>query len=334
MLKIVGDINFSDGYFDLGFGIGSKIKNGANPFCHLERRVEDFWIGNFECVCTSFDIEKPFIIAPQELDRIRLFDLFGVANNHVMQHGDEAYYEMLHYLEKNNVLYAGCNERRSVRFEHQGKKIGILAFSQRPDNFTSSPLYWSLPEYKEIEIEIAHLSDCDFNIAYIHWGNEFINYPYNDQKQFAHFLIDSGVDLIVGMHPHVMQGSEIYKGKHIFYSLGNFLFYMPWEPTKYSLIVNVDFEADEMVTTEYAKIGIDNLPTIVLSVPEEYSIDYLNGLISINEENEKYYAKVARCYRKYRKVNRRTIIRDFLHMKNRYRINIIKDFINRKIKQR
>lgn len=332
MLKIVGDINFSDGYFDLGFGIGSKIANGIDLFCHLERKVEDFWIGNFECVCTTLDVEKPFIITPQNLDNIRLFDLFGVANNHVMQYGNEAYREMLHYLDRNNILYVGCNKRRSVRFEHQGKKIGILAFSQRPDNFTHFPLYWSLPEYKEIEMEIESLSDCDFNIAYIHWGNEFINYPYNDQKQFAHFLIDSGIDLIIGMHPHVMQGFEIYNGKHIFYSLGNFVFYMPWEPTKYSLIINVDFEADKIVTTEYVKIGTDSLPRVVSSVPKEYSVEYLNRLIEINEENEKYYAKVTQYYKKYRTVNRRTIIRDFIHMKNRYRIDIIKDFINRKIK--
>ena len=161
-------------------------------------------------------LKNLLLLLLKTLINIRLFDLFGVANNHVMQYGNEAYREMLHYLDRNNILYVGCNKRRSVRFEHQGKKIGILAFSQRPDNFTHFPLYWSLPEYKEIEMEIESLSDCDFNIAYIHWGNEFINYPYNDQKQFAHFLIDSGIDLIIGMHPHVMQGFEIYNGKHIF----------------------------------------------------------------------------------------------------------------------
>lgn len=333
MLKIVGDINFSDGYFDPGFGTGSKIKNGADPFCHLNRKKEDFWIGNFECVCTSFITEKPFIINPQVLDQVQLFDLFGVANNHVMQHGEKAYREMLDYLDKKRVLYVGSNERKSIVFEHQGKKIGLLAFSQRPDNFTPLPLYWSLPEYKEVKSQITCLSDCDFKIAYIHWGNEFINYPYNDQKQFAHFLVDCGVDLVIGMHPHVMQGFEVYKDKYIFYSLGNFLFYMPWEPTKYSIVVNVDFETEEFITTEYVKIGDDSFPSIIQSVPKEYSLEYLNSLIMVKEENEKYYAKVTQCYKDYRKVNRRTIIRDFLRMKNVHRINIIKDFIDRRFKK-
>lgn len=330
MLKIVGDVNFADGYFDLGLGVGSRIMNGADPFGYLDRQVEDFWIGNFECVCASSATGKPFVIDSQHLDCVEFFDLFGVANNHVMQHGIKAYHEMLSHLNEKNILYAGSNEQRSVKFEHQGKKVGVLAFSQRPDNFTCFPLYWSLPEYKEIQLEITHLSDCDFKIAYIHWGNEFINYPYIDQKQFAHFLVDSGIDLVIGMHPHVMQGFEIYNDKYIFYSLGNFLFNMPWKPTKYSLMVNVDFKADKPITTSYVRIGNDISPNITLSVPNEYSIEHLNKLITINEENEKYYAKVARCYKNYRKVNRCTIICDFFRMKNKYRINIIKDFINRK----
>ena len=104
----------------------------------------------------------------------------------------------------------------------------------RPENFSETPLYWSMPEYSEIEEEIEKLSGCDFRIAYVHWGNEFINYPYVDQKNLAHLMIDKGADIIIGMHPHVLQGFEVYKGKYIFYSLGNFVFNMPWTPTKYA----------------------------------------------------------------------------------------------------
>ena len=331
MLKIVGDINFSDGYFDLGFGVGSKIKEGRSPFENLYKKSSDFWIGNFECVCSSSETERPFVIHPTNLDKVELLNLFGVANNHVMQHGEVAYREMLDYITQRGILYVGSRENRSVKFEHQNRKIGMLAFSQRPDNFTSFPLYWSLPEYQEIVKEIDRLVDCDFKIAYIHWGNEFINYPYNDQKQFAHFLVDNGIDLIVGMHPHVLQGCEIYKDKHIFYSLGNFVFYMPWEPTKYSLLINVDFEKRELITTEYIKISNEGFPCVIEEVPERYSMDYLNKLLKINDENEKYYTKVYRYYKSYRKVNRCQIVRDFFRMKNKYRINIIKDFVKRRL---
>lgn len=58
-----------------------------------------------------------------------------------------------------------------------------MAFSLRPDNFSSSPAYWHIPEYCDIEAEIEKLDDCDFIMGYIHWGYEFMNYP-NKTKNF------------------------------------------------------------------------------------------------------------------------------------------------------
>ena len=52
MLRITGDINFTDGFFDTGFGVGSSIKKGADPFENLRREKDDFWIGNFEWLDT------------------------------------------------------------------------------------------------------------------------------------------------------------------------------------------------------------------------------------------------------------------------------------------
>ena len=109
---------------------------------------------------------------------VKHLDLYGAANNHVMQHGESAYREMLWYLGDYGVQYVGSLERRSTTFFHEGKKVGIMAFSQRPDNFSQRPLYWCLPEYAEIQSELAKLADCDFRIIFVHWGNEFINYPY------------------------------------------------------------------------------------------------------------------------------------------------------------
>ena len=116
MLRIAGDINFTDGFFDTGFGTGSSIKKKADPFGNLRRAKDDFWIGNLECVCASHSDKtglhgKQFIIAPQSLSHIRHFDLYGVANNHVMQHGGEAYREMLGYLQGAGVGYVGSKAR-------------------------------------------------------------------------------------------------------------------------------------------------------------------------------------------------------------------------------
>ena len=332
MLKILGDINFSDGYFHIGNGIGTSIARGINPFANLERNSEDFWIGNFECVCANVEkTNHPFVISPDSLDNVKHLNLYGVANNHVMQAGDEAYQQTIDYLKRRNILFAGTDICRSVKFEHQSKLVGFMAFSQRPDNFSSSPSYWHIPEYSEIATEIEKLDDCHFKIAYIHWGYEFMNYPNIDQKLLAHWLIDKGIDLVIGMHPHLAQGMEIYNGKHIFYSLGNSVFNMNWGPTKYGLLISVDL-SDGRVWYDYTLIDEKGFPMIIKSVPKQFTIEYLNTLVGISKENEKYFAEAKKYYYKYRKVNRQSIILNLLKLPHQSRKMIIRDFIIRMFK--
>lgn len=332
MLKILGDINLCDGFFDLGIGTGTGIANGLDPFCHLNNNSEDFWIGNFECVCANIPGKhKPFLINPDSLKHIRHLNLYGISNNHVMQHGSDAYIQMINYLDKNAILHAGSNNRRSLIFNHQDKKIGFLSFSLRPDNFSKTPLYWNLPNLKRVKDELIKLKDCDYRIVFLHWGYEFINYPNIGQKQLAHWLIDEGADLVVGMHSHVAQGVEEYKGKFIYYSLGNTVFNMPWEPTKYGLMVSVDLSTEKPnVNTSYVHIGDDHFPSIVPTVPKEYSIEYLNSLLDINQEDEIYFTKVQQRYLSYRKTNRKWILKNLLKQSNSVRKYIITSFIKRR----
>lgn len=333
MLKILGDINFTDGYFYTGFGIGTAIKNGQDPFRYLDRKQSDFWIGNFECVCAEIeDTNHPFVISPEYLGRIKHLDLYGIANNHIMQAGEEPFIQTCRFLEREGVKYAGSDEIRSITFEHQGKKVGFLAFSQRPDNFTDTPCYWHLPEYSEIKSELEKLNGCDYVIAFLHWGYEFINYPNIDQKLLAHWLVDNGVDLVVGMHPHVSQGMEVYNGKHIFYSLGNSLFNMNWEPTQYGILVSVDLGGEEIkVATDYIELDSDGFPHKLKEVPDDFSLNNLNELLKISEENEKYFRHAREREKLYQTTNRKGIIKDFLSGKNPNVLSLISDFIKRRL---
>lgn len=331
MLRILGDICFADGYFDKGRGVGTSIKGSVNPFKYLDCRTDDFWIGNFECVCAPFE-GKSFVIAPDDLDKIPHLNLYGVANNHSMQIGAEGYKSTIDYLNNRKILHAGSISQKSVKFNHQGRNIGFLAFSMRPDNFSKEPLYWHLPELNEIEKEIEYLHECDFIIAYIHWGYEFMNRPNIEQRQLAHWLIDSGIDLVIGMHPHVAQGSEIYKGKNIFYSLGNTLFNMSWKPTHYGLLINVDLdEAGGGVWSDYLVINDDFRPKIVDTVPYEYTREYLDTLITQIEENEIYFSKVRKFNKKYTTANRKDVLRRMLMMPMSDKISLMSDFIKRRL---
>lgn len=336
MIKILGDINFTDGFFDMGFGVGSVLKKGADPFSKLHRSTEDYWVGNFECVCANTTIQKgthakQFIISPQYLSHINHLDLYGVANNHVMQHGVDAYKEMLHHISSFGSDFFGSNDKRWHTFKHQEKIISIMGFSQRPENFSKSPLYWSMPEYCEIEEEFKSIAGSDFKIAFLHWGNEFINFPYNDQKQFAHWLVDLGFDLIIGMHPHIMQGYEVYRGKYIFYSLGNSVFNMSWRPTQYSVIVNIDVKGNDF-QVGYQYVHLKNYFPEVLeenAVPLEFRFETLNEYLMEIPENEIYYKNVFQGMKQYRKANRCEILKTLHKVSFTDLQSMIFDFIKR-----
>lgn len=337
MLKILGDINFTDGFFDMGFGVGSVIKGGSDPFANLPRFIDDYWIGNFECVCSSVSNKKgthanQFRIEPEYLAHVRHLDLYGVANNHVMQHGENAYNEMLEHISSFGASYFGTVNKRSHTFIHQGKSVSISGFNQRPENFSKNPLYWAMPNYKDIEKEFNSIRSSDFKIAYIHWGNEFISYPYSDQRFFAHWLIDVGFDLVIGMHPHVLQGFEKYHEKYIFYSLGNAVFNMAWEPTQYSALISVDLEKDHPQVS-YQYIHLHNyFPELIdeANVPSKIRFDSLNALLTNLPENEIYYLQVFEAMDKYRKANRLDILKNMYKLSPKDLKSIVIDYIKRR----
>ena len=320
MLRITGDINLTDGYFDVGFGVGSKLKQGFNPFQHINIKSEDCWIGNFEGVASETSEKNgnealQFRVSPECLSHLKHFDLYGIANNHAMQHGINAFQRTLDYLTTCGCLCFGSNAHKTQVFEHQGRKVSITGFSQRIDTFSEEPCYWHNPEYKEIEQEVTKLPEDAFKIVFVHWGNEFINRPSSPQKRFAHWLVDIGFDMVVGMHPHVLQGYEVYKDKYIFYSLGNFVFDMPWNPTKYGAIVSVDLSEENIVPqVEYVRINDEFAPQIIDgdNVPQEFRFDCLNEQLAKNDNLEEYHAEINRCNKQYRKANHKDIAQKML----------------------
>lgn len=337
MIIFTGDINLTDGYFDTGFGVGSLLANGLNPFSNICKRSEDCWIGNFEGVASEVTnkvgaASKHFRVSPKLLNHIGLIDFYGFANNHAMQHGGDAYDQTVISLEECGHKVFGTESHRSLYFEHQGRGISVTAFSQRIDVWGEKPHYWHNPEYSEIEDEVDAQGNNSFKVAYIHWGNELINYPSSQQKRFAHWLIDAGFDLVIGMHPHILQGYEVFKGKYIFYSIGNFVFDMAWEPTHYGAIVNLDFtKGVPEISYDYIRIEKDFKPTIVnvAEVPQHYRFERLNELVSFEENSEEYHAAINQFYRHYRKANHKDIALKMIEHPSGA-TSIIKDFIKRR----
>lgn len=335
MLVFTGDINLTDWYFNVGFGIGTRIANGFDPFRKLNRNAYDLWVGNFEGVASNVTNKvgfagEVFRVQPKVLQNLNHFDVYGLANNHAMQHGKEAYQQTFDAICGYGSNCFGANRQKSVIMKHQGKMVSFTGVSLRIDDFTNAPSYWYNPEYKEIETELKSLPVDAFKVLYIHWGNEYINRPSSAQKKFAHWLIDAGFDLIVGMHPHVLQGYEEYNGKYIFYSLGNFVFEMAWEPTKIGAIVKFDLDTKQP-SVEYIHIENDATPVVVdeSKIPIEWRFDFLNEVLKKEDNSEQYHAEISKNYATYRKANHRYIVNNMIKHPILGK-ELLKDFIQRR----
>lgn len=160
------------------------------------------------------------------------FDIVSVANNHAGDMGDEGRASTMATLDENEIGYAGFIDNPAYEFEVNGIKIGFTAFA--PNNGTLNLNDWKLA--KKIIGELD--SRCDIVIVSFHGGAEgsgaqhvngvheiFLGEDRGNVYEFAHDAIDFGADVVLGHGPHVTRAIELYEGRLIAYSLGNFCTY-------------------------------------------------------------------------------------------------------------
>ncbi len=148
------------------------------------------------------------------------FNFFNLANNHLADQGERGVKETESNLTNLKVNFSGCTDGlvdncSSKIINLSGIKLGLVGLSM---------VYHDFDLVKAVKIIKELVGKCDMIIVNIHWGQEYQHQYNKKQQQVAHQLIDAGVDLIIGHHPHVVQGIEIYNKKLTFYSLGNFIF--------------------------------------------------------------------------------------------------------------
>ncbi|MCI8326913.1 MAG: CapA family protein [Lachnospiraceae bacterium] len=179
----------------------------------------------------TFRVDPSYVKIFQEMG----VDMVTLANNHVLDYGDDALMDTLETLEQAEILYAGAGEQREQAMQLQvkevnGVRIGMLAASR-----VIPEVSWNIENHQPgvfctydpsllLEKVRAAKNSCDYLFVYIHWGVERNTEPEEYQKNLARQYIDAGADAIIGSHPHVLQGIEFYQGNPIFYSLGNFIF--------------------------------------------------------------------------------------------------------------
>ena len=138
----------------------------------------------------------------------------NLANNHSMDYGEVSLIDTKKYLDEKGILHCRGEEDVAIT-EINGIKVGLVGINYLNDVMRTE-LEAAIKTAKDLGAELVILS--------IHWGIEKATAPNADQIDAAHTAIDCGADLVIGTHPHVLQGFEKYKGRYICYSLGNFSF--------------------------------------------------------------------------------------------------------------
>ena len=188
------------------------------------------------------------------------------ANNHRLDYGEQGSRDTIAALEQEGIIYAydknvGIYEVPDSAAAHGGErnlKIGIISVNE---------VEWGSQVEKLIQnnIETLREQNVDLILACCHWGIEKDTYPENYQQVLGRKCIDWGVDLVIGHHPHVLQGIEEYKGRYIIYSLANFCFGANRNPEDKDTIIfqqTFTFENGQKVETQNARI----IPCLVSSV--------------------------------------------------------------------
>ena len=240
VLAFAGDIYLSDhvlnAYQKGGIGgvLGESLRREAGG--------ADLFIVNEEFPFSNRGTPAPdkqytFRLPPERVSLFREMeiDLVTLANNHALDYGTEALLDTCSTLEAAGIPYVGAGkdleQAKAMHTEEvKGRTIGFIgatrvipvadwaASSSRPGMLSAydpSILLEEIRKGKEI---------CDYLVVYIHWGIERADTPESYQRQMGKQMIDAGADLVIGSHPHVLQGIEYYQGKPIVYSLGNYVF--------------------------------------------------------------------------------------------------------------
>ncbi|MFM9277904.1 CapA family protein [Paenibacillus jiagnxiensis] len=239
ILNFVGDMQFSgkveqllqeEGYDYPYKRLGSLFKSDDLTVGNLETPVTDGGTGaaNKTYVYKSSPDALPELAAAG-------MDVVNVANNHILDQGVSGLKDTLAYLRHYGILYMGAGKNAEeayapVYVERKGMTIALLGFSRVIPEVSwyagakSAGVAGVYDPAAALQAIRQASKKADLVIVTAHWGKERASVLEDHQTELAHAFIDAGADLVIGSHPHVLQGLEMYKGKWVAYSTGNFIF--------------------------------------------------------------------------------------------------------------
>ncbi len=251
----------------------------------------DVFVVNLECPFTAqgekipknFNFRaRPELVAALQSGSV---DVVSLANNHLLDYGPGGLTDTLQTLTAARIVHFGAGPtlaaaRAPAIVTVKGVKIAFLGYfflgdrNIEPEEVIATEStpgvaghHWDLATLRGWVIEDvkAARSQADLVIPFFHWGREGRSLPEPYQVDLAHAAIDTGAAAVVGSHPHVLQGIELYQGRPILYSLGNFVFGGNWDPKdKRTAMVRMDLDARGVRKTTVIPAFSDKFPEVPL----------------------------------------------------------------------
>ena len=253
----------------LGRSVNKQIEKEGNdatwPFQQMKGTFQsaDITIVNSEAPiipdseCPDSDVDANLKLCDKESNATAAFKYAGInianlANNHRYDYGEAGYQSTMAILQKLGVQPS--DETHMAVITHNGTKFGFIGF-----NLIRQSKEMKIPTVDEILDKVkTSKTKVDVLVVSMHWGIEYSHNPASNIIDLAHKIVDNGADLVVGNHPHVEQPDEDYKGKHIVYSEGNFIFDQTAYDTTHAKVEKYTFEGKDLVKTDIVPIKIVN----------------------------------------------------------------------------
>jgi poly-gamma-glutamate synthesis protein (capsule biosynthesis protein) len=240
--------------------LGRGVSNEPRPLAAAAPwlRTADVALANLECVIAAGGTPRPGPYRlPAPLSAVGTlreagFDLLGLANNHALDLGPEGLAETVHRLQKVGIATVGAGPDAGAAMqplirEIDGLRLALLAFNAVPDPEDGpaeggwTPARWD--RTRAAAAVAAVRPQVDAVVVSLHWGYEYDLRPDPAQREAAQALLDAGADLVVGHHPHVVQGTQISGDRFVAYSLGNLVFDQAQGETQQGLALRAFFDA-------------------------------------------------------------------------------------------
>lgn len=279
------DVNFDQ---STSFDAFYQMKNDPGYFFQNVKDIftaDDLTVANMEgTLTTSNDRQQKTFAFKGDPSYTEILTQGGVeatnlANNHSHDYGDQSYEDTIKYLEAAGITTFGYD--RTAVMDVKGIKVGLIGIYELKDG---------LGRQQQVIDTIQEVKDQGAQVIIVsfHWGTEKSNIPDDIQKTLAHLAIDQGADLVVGHHPHVLQGIEKYQGKNIVYSLGNFCFGGNKNPSdKDTMIFQQTF------TVENGELVEDDVTNIIpCSLSSESGYNNYQPMVLEGSEKERVLQKI------------------------------------------